>query len=627
MRPWESADHFVAPHSNTSGGAPFWGHPFCRPRRRGVEDETKRLKNFEKTFQEQLDRLSGVIAAGNLNLDVASVVQADNTFFNQIPELAAAHRLKLKKASELKDRVDGFYRQQTKLDDRLKEFLAAAKAAMAEKEDQGKTQVQSGAATAESMGRLLSQLFNQDYFLVDGGDNLRNYLVKMQGLVRAFVVKKDEGQLAELEQNFVKLDKKFKSRLRRLQSRLDTAEKKEIYEKIQTEYAALRDGVAKEGGLFAVHRDFLTFEKEILDRQDHLARASGDFKTALRAVAAAAEAINAESQKATKAVVERAHVNILIILAAGIVIGLLSAWRITRSITQPIHRIVGSLDTGANEIVAAANHVSVASQTLSEGTADQAASIEETSSALEEMAAMTQQNAENAGKADNLMKKANQVIEKANASMVELTRSIKEVTQAGDETSRIIKTIDEIAFQTNLLALNAAVEAARAGEAGAGFAVVADEVRNLALRTADAAKTTAELIEGSVKKTVEGNEIMGRTETAFADAAVQSGQVGTLVAEIAAASKEQARGIEQVTKAASEMDRVIQQNAASAEETASTAEEMNGQSDKIKAVVLELVEMLEGSRKKTLRGVKPAKRRALTPADGPPLGETETLWG
>ena len=162
---------------------------------------------------------------------------------------------------------------------------------------------------------------------------------------------------------------------------------------------------------------------------------------------------------------------------------------------------------------------------------------------------MTKQNAESANQANNLMSKANQVIGNANNSMTELTTSMEEISKASEETQKIIKTIDEIAFQTNLLALNAAVEAARAGEAGAGFAVVADEVRNLALRAAEAAKNTADLIEGTVKRVKDGSEIVTKTNEAFTEVATSASKVGELVGEIAAASNEQAEGIDQVNKA------------------------------------------------------------------------------
>jgi methyl-accepting chemotaxis protein len=185
--------------------------------------------------------------------------------------------------------------------------------------------------------------------------------------------------------------------------------------------------------------------------------------------------------------------------------------------------------------------------------------------------------------------------------MNRLTGSMREISTASEETSKIIKTIDEIAFQTNLLALNAAVEAARAGEAGAGFAVVADEVRNLAMRAAEAAKNTADLIEGTVKKVQDGSDLVNRTNEAFIQVSESSSKVGDLVGEISAASNEQAQGIEQVNTAVAEMDKVTQQNAANAEESASASEEMSAQAEQMKAIVGELVALVGTGRNKLKR--------------------------
>ncbi|MEQ8160088.1 MAG: methyl-accepting chemotaxis protein, partial [Smithellaceae bacterium] len=266
-----------------------------------------------------------------------------------------------------------------------------------------------------------------------------------------------------------------------------------------------------------------------------------------------------------------------------------------RSISAPIKNAVEQMEESANQIASASSQVSSASQSLAEGSSEQASAIEETSSSLEEMASMTKQNAGNAVQADSLMKEANAVVQKANASMETLTSSMKEISAASEETSKIIKTIDEIAFQTNLLALNAAVEAARAGEAGAGFAVVAEEVRNLAMRSADAAKNTSVLIEGTVNKIKYGSDLVATTNEAFSEVAVSSSKVGELVGEIAAASQEQAQGIDQINKAVAEMDKVTQQTAANAEESASASEEMNAQAEQMKQVSVALANIIGGS--------------------------------
>ncbi|MDI6761878.1 MAG: methyl-accepting chemotaxis protein [Thermodesulfobacteriota bacterium] len=280
----------------------------------------------------------------------------------------------------------------------------------------------------------------------------------------------------------------------------------------------------------------------------------------------------------------------------GTIVALLLGFFLSRSITKPINKVVAGLTDGSEQVASASTQVSSASQSLAEGASEQAAGIEETSSSIEEMSSMTKQNADNANQANTLMADTSRVVEEANRSMSELTGSMKEISTASEETAKIIKTIDEIAFQTNLLALNAAVEAARAGEAGAGFAVVADEVRNLAMRAADAAKNTANLIEGTVKKIKNGSEIVSKTNEAFGKVATGAKKVGELVGEISAASNEQAQGIDQINKAVAEMDKVVQKNAASAEESASAAEEMNAQAEQMKAFVGELAAVVGGSR-------------------------------
>jgi methyl-accepting chemotaxis protein len=302
----------------------------------------------------------------------------------------------------------------------------------------------------------------------------------------------------------------------------------------------------------------------------------------------------------------RSSIVVITGLAAVIIIGILLAFLMTRGITKPILRVVAGLSEGADLVTTASGQVSSASQELAEGASEQAASIEETSSSLEEMSSMTKQNAQNANQARQLMSATKETLSRASQTMDKLTISMGEISRASEETSKIIKIIDEIAFQTNLLALNAAVEAARAGEAGAGFAVVADEVRNLAMRAAEAARNTSNLIEGTVKRVKEGSELVEKTEVEFRQVAESVSKSGGLIGEISAASNEQAQGIEQVNQAVSDMDKVVQQNASSAEESASASEEMSAQAQRLKEFVAELVALVGGASGIQVQGDPPS---------------------
>ncbi len=294
-----------------------------------------------------------------------------------------------------------------------------------------------------------------------------------------------------------------------------------------------------------------------------------------------------------------------IVVGIAVLFSIIVALLIGRGISKCLRTVSDQMDEAAEQVAAASSQVAAASQQLAEGASNQAASIEETSSSLEEIAVMTRQNSENAEEADKLMNATRETMELASKSMRQLTSSMTDISNASEETSKIIKTIDEIAFQTNLLALNAAVEAARAGEAGAGFAVVADEVRNLAMRAAEAAKNTANLIEGTVKKIQEGTALVEKTDREFNKVAASVAKSGEFVGEITAASIEQSQGIEQVNKAVAEMDRIVQQNAGNAEESASASEEMNAQANQLREFVQELSSMIGGRVSKSERKTMP----------------------
>ncbi|MCF6178495.1 MAG: methyl-accepting chemotaxis protein [Geopsychrobacter sp.] len=251
-----------------------------------------------------------------------------------------------------------------------------------------------------------------------------------------------------------------------------------------------------------------------------------------------------------------------------------------------LREMVSNLQVAGEQIASGSGQVSDAAQSLSQGATESAASLEEVTSSMTEMSSQVAMSAENANQANVLSTEAQNAAETGNSQMTEMVEAMSEINSAGQNISKIIKVIDEIAFQTNLLALNAAVEAARAGQHGKGFAVVAEEVRNLAARSAKAAEETAELIEGSVELTARGSQIASQTAEALSGITGSTTKVSDLLEEIAAASNEQAQGIAQVSQGLSQIDQVTQQNTATAEESAAASEELSGQA-------LQMQEMLK----------------------------------
>jgi myosin heavy subunit len=265
---------------------------------------------------------------------------------------------------------------------------------------------------------------------------------------------------------------------------------------------------------------------------------------------------------------------------------------ISNFVRRSLSRLVRDLNDNSSQVNQAADQVSNASQMLAQGSGEQAASIEETGASLEEMASMTKSNAENAQKANDLAREARTAADKGAEDMRAMNQAMEAIKVSSDDIAKIIKTIDEIAFQTNILALNAAVEAARAGEAGMGFAVVADEVRNLAQRSAQAAKETANKIEGAIGKTALGVDISSKVAQALNEIVAKARQVDELASEVASASRQQTQGITQINTAVGQMDKVTQSNAASAEESAAAAEELNSQAIMMKDAVSELTRLV-----------------------------------
>jgi len=283
---------------------------------------------------------------------------------------------------------------------------------------------------------------------------------------------------------------------------------------------------------------------------------------------------------------------IAIVATVSFVVFVVISMLITRSIVAPLQDIVRTLGLSSEEIHTGAAQIASASQGLSDGASSQSASLEETASSLDEMTSMIHRSGENTDQAKLHMDNVLLTVKKTKDSMDEVHNSMLGISKSSEETSKIIKTIDEIAFQTNLLALNAAVEAARAGEAGAGFAVVADEVRSLALRATEAAKNTAALLEQSISKVKTGTLLVDATSADFQSVKESIETVARLIAEVAGGATEQSNAIKHIADAVHNLNDLTMSSTAHAEESAAISHNFTDQADKLNTIVSTLHQMI-----------------------------------
>ena len=315
--------------------------------------------------------------------------------------------------------------------------------------------------------------------------------------------------------------------------------------------------------------------------------ALNDLKVAQRAKLKGAQ----ERANALRA--QSAVVNVLTLMA--LVGSIIWAVFIVRRISRTLKESIQCLSGGADQVANAAAQVADAAQALAQGASEQAATLEETSASAEEVDALANRNAVTTRSAATLVTESQTDFEVVNRTLDETVASVGDIAAQSDKISRIIRTIDEIAFQTNILALNAAVEAARAGEAGLGFAVVADEVRGLAQRCAVAAKDTATLIGESVAKSGEGKSKVDAVAIRVRAISDQVARVKTMVDEVTGSSLEQARGIQQISRATVQMQQVTQGTAAQAQESAAASQQLSAHSEVLKNTVGELILLFEGA--------------------------------
>jgi methyl-accepting chemotaxis protein len=426
-------------------------------------------------------------------------------------------------------------------------------------------------------------------------------------------IRRDQAQLAEVTTDIAAHEKRFRENVADLEAL-------PLPEKLKADVAAVRPTLEAyaASGLKIVKlagESAAACEKEL----PAFIAAFGALEKALEALS---DDLTAHAKKTGAAAGAEADLFLFRLwLGAATALVLLGAlaWLVARSIMNQLFLASETLVETSASNSDFANQIKASAQALADSASSQAASLEQTAASLEEVSSMTKRNAEAANHAKDLSAQARQTADHGAARMRAMQQAMDGIRTASDEITKILKTIDEIAFQTNILALNAAVEAARAGEAGAGFAVVADEVRALAQRSARAARETADKIEVSTQRSREGIDLSTDVARNFETIQQQICQLDALVAEIASASAEQNTGLTQLNAGVGDLDRITQKNAAAAEESAAAAAELTARVDEIGGVVGRLLTHAGGQRatdREGRRGApKPGGRRSYDQPD------------
>jgi methyl-accepting chemotaxis protein len=305
--------------------------------------------------------------------------------------------------------------------------------------------------------------------------------------------------------------------------------------------------------------------------------------------------VRLESEEATLAAVRILYLVIIL----GLVIGIILAVYFTSKLNYSLKSVTTELGEISSQIETATGQLTTAADSLAQGASEHAASLHDTRETLEDLSTEIEKSLAHATEADKVMRETTSDVLIAEESMRKANAAMGEIAESGNKIEKILKTINGIAFQTNLLALNAAVEASRAGEAGAGFAIVAEEVRNLAVRSAEAAKDSADLIFQMIHNIEIGSALVTTTNKQLEKTSESINKTALLFSQITAASKEQSRHVEGIHEAIVQMDTVIQANAAAAEETAGAVGGLSNQVNTLRIDMGHLIDVTEGEKKIT----------------------------